>query len=100
MDLPPEDPISRSGKKRMVGKLVSIHIKGRRFTMDREAKEVLVLVLGILPAWAISTTNDPLVFFPCLGLSWIAFLILCLSSKWSLLKRLASLFLVTLFFAF
>ena len=50
-------------------------------------KEIILLVIGTLLAFASFKTDDPIIFFPCIGLSWAAFVFICVSHPGSLLLR-------------
>jgi hypothetical protein len=51
------------------------------------AKEIILLVIGTALAIATFKTDDPFIFFPCLGASWAAFVYICVSYPGSLLLR-------------
>jgi hypothetical protein len=93
-------PLFGNDRKKAVMRILSARVRALRFTMGRDTKELLVLTLGILPAWASYGTSDPLVFLPCLFISWIAFVCLCISHRRSWLWRSVVLAFITLFFCF
>jgi hypothetical protein len=50
-------------------------------------KEIIVLVIGTALAFASFKTNDPVIFFPCIGASWAAFVYICATHPGPLLLR-------------
>src|SRR5256885_965986 len=91
-------PLPPDHKSRL--RQIAARIRRLRFKVKRETRELLVLILGILPAWAGSSTSDPWIFLACISVSWIALIILCLSHRSSWLLRSTVIIIVTVFFCF
>lgn len=58
--------------------------------MEFSAKEVVVLVIATALAFAFFKGDDPLIFFPGIGLSWAAFIYICVSHQGSVYARIAT----------
>jgi hypothetical protein len=63
-------------------------------------KEIAALIAGTLLALAAMAISDPLVFFPCFGGSWMAFVVLCILNKGARLWRFVLAVIITVFLSF
>lgn len=68
--------------------------------MDFSAKEIVVLVIGTGLAFASFKSDDPLIFFPCIGISWASFIYICVSNSGPIYARVLIALAISCLFVF
>jgi hypothetical protein len=68
--------------------------------MEFSRKEIILLLIGTMLAFASFKTDDPLLFFPCIGISWASFMYICVSHQGPIFVRVLMAFAISAFFIF